>query len=150
MREEIAKPKALWRDMSPWAEAACDERGLVPLNTVYYVPCDDALRAWMLTAWLNARATRASLRGVAERAQHGYRRQLGWTVASMKMPRRWGRWLAGAQDVELEAECAYWRAHPEGALKLEARLLKRFDLDAELVDEACAQSAAVASTRWSA
>ena len=122
VQEGMEQAKVVWSDLSCWMEAACVESDSVPLNTTYYIACQDPLRAWLLTAWLNARVTRHFLRQLAERANQDYRRHFGWVVASMKLPVRWADWLCGAPDPEIEAHCMHWRAHAQGALLAERHL----------------------------
>ncbi len=139
VQQGVEGAKVIWRDMSLWAEAACDEGGHVPMNTAYYIPCGDELRAWLLTAWMNAWVTRISLHALAERAQHGYRRHFGWTVASMKIPRRWARFVAGGEDPELEANCAFWRGRVDGAQLCERELCDIIGISHEMMLDACGE-----------
>lgn len=135
----VEGPKVIWRDLSLWAEAACDEGGHVPMNTAYYIPCDDVVRAWLLTAWMNSWVTRVALHVLAERAHHGYRRHFGWTVASMKIPMRWALFIAGGDDPELAADCMFWRGEPDGPGLCEAALCTLMGIPRELMLDACGE-----------
>lgn len=124
LQDGIEGPKVIWRDMSIWAEATCDEEGRIPLNTAYYIPCEDVAKAWLMAVWFNAAVTRRRLRDVAERASNGYRRHFGWVVSAMKIPGRWARWVLGEEDQELASHCAYWRKDVMG-VELAERELNR-------------------------
>ena len=78
---------------------------MVPLNTAYYLPCADDLRAWALCAWLNSTPVRAYARGLAERARGGWRRHFAWVIAMLPVPGVMGRWLADP-DASVPAELA--------------------------------------------
>lgn len=87
--------RVAWRDLAPRLEAAWLpprssvgglDRPLVPLNTVYFVPCERQT-ALLLAALLNALPARVFTRSIAERAKDAHFRFFAWTVEALPVPR---------------------------------------------------------------
>ena len=131
----IAGPKVVWRDLSMWMEAAPCMGGEIPLNTTYYIPCPDPVRAWGLCALLNSSPARAFLWSLAERARGGWRRHFAWVVSSLPMPARWSNWLSGSPDPELEANIARWMTLADGVAHADLSIAKDYGLDRAAFDE---------------
>ena len=131
----IAGPKVVWRDLSMWMEAAPCMDGEIPLNTTYYIPCADPLRAWGLCALLNSTPARAFLWALAERARGGWRRHFAWVISSLPMPPRWFAWLGGSPDPELEASIARWRTIPGGIEQANIAIARDYGLSADALED---------------
>ena len=69
LTEGLQQPKVVWRDMGPHLQATQLDASTLPLNTAYYIPCADSLRAWALCAWLNSAPVRSYAHALAERAR---------------------------------------------------------------------------------
>ena len=61
----------------------------VPLNSCYVLRTPSTQDAWALSALLASPICRAWLNCLAEPARGGFRRYLGWTVASLPLPPNW-------------------------------------------------------------
>ena len=61
----------------------------VPLNSCYVLRTPSTEDAWALSALLASPVCRAWLNCLAEPARGGFRRYLGWTVASLPLPANW-------------------------------------------------------------
>jgi hypothetical protein len=85
-QDGITSPKVVWRDIGNLLEAAPVGPEIIPLNTVYYIPCPDMPRAAALAALLQSTPIRALAHSLAERAQGGWRRYLAWVVALLPIP----------------------------------------------------------------
>ncbi len=87
------KPRVVWSDfgLTPRATVLKRHDPTVPLNTCYVVPCNTHKDAYALTALLNSPIVAAWLDVIAEPAQNGYRRYLGWTIALLPIPFNWTR-----------------------------------------------------------
>lgn len=87
------QPRVIWADfgLHPRAMVIADGDKLVPLNTCYVVHTPKLIDAFALAAILNGPLATAWLNAIAEPARGGYRRYLGWTMAMLPVPARWGR-----------------------------------------------------------
>ena len=87
------KPRVVWADfgLRPRAMVLSENERFVPLNTCYVVQIPRAQDACALAAILNGPLATAWLNALAEPARGGYRRYLGWTMAMLPIPTRWGR-----------------------------------------------------------
>lgn len=87
------RPRVIWADfgLQPRAMVVHENDRLVPLNTCYVVHTPKTVDAFALAAILNGPLATAWLNAVAEPARGGYRRYLGWTMAMLPVPARWGR-----------------------------------------------------------
>jgi hypothetical protein len=103
-QDGICSPKVVWRDLGTLLDAAPVGPDVIPLNTVYYIPCDDMPRAAALAALLQCAPIRALARCLAERAQGGWRRHMAWVIASLPIPADLLQWLLREQpDPALDA-----------------------------------------------
>ena len=86
-------PRVIWADfgLRPRAMVVAQNDKLVPLNTCYVVHIRKIVDAFALAAILNGPLAAAWLNAIAEPARGGYRRYLGWTMAMLPVPTRWGR-----------------------------------------------------------
>ena len=86
------RPRVIWADFGITPRAMVIEPGdpIVPLNSCYATSCKTLDDARGLAALLNGPLVSAWLNVVAEPAQGGYRRYLGWTVSLLPLPRDWG------------------------------------------------------------
>ena len=87
------QPRVVWADfgLHPRAMVFADNDRFVPLNTCYIVRIPKITDAFALAAILNGPLATAWLNAIAEPARGGYRRYLGWTMAMLPVPPRWGR-----------------------------------------------------------
>ncbi|HJP85664.1 MAG TPA: N-6 DNA methylase [Gemmatimonadaceae bacterium] len=87
------EPRVIWADfgLRPRAMVLADRERFVPLNTCYVVHIERIADACALAAILNGPLATAWLNAIAEPARGGYRRYLGWTMAMLPIPARWGR-----------------------------------------------------------
>jgi methylase of polypeptide subunit release factors len=83
--------RVIWSDIgrAPHAVVIAKDDASVPLNTCYALPCESDLDAHALAALINSPLIAAWLSLVAEPAQGGYNRYMGWTMAMLPIPRRW-------------------------------------------------------------
>jgi hypothetical protein len=101
--EGVMKPKVVWRDMGEEFEAAVVGAEYVPLNTAYYIPCEDERRAVALAALLQSEPVKLMGRVLGERARGGWRRHFAWLVSMVPMPERlWSWWCDEVVDGELD------------------------------------------------
>jgi hypothetical protein len=86
-------PRVVWSDFGRAPRAMVLPAGdpTVALNTCYVARAPDLTDAHTLAALLNGPISTAWLNVVAEPAQGGYRRYMGWTVALLPLPRNWAR-----------------------------------------------------------
>ena len=89
VRESTLGPKVAWRDMSVLLEPTRMSPDCVPLNTVYYLSCDDEERAARLCDWMSSTPVRAYGHALAERARGGWRRHFAWVMRMLPFPRSW-------------------------------------------------------------
>lgn len=126
-------PKVVWRDIGRRLEAAAvpattsmegEERAMIPLNTVYFMPVACESQALVLAAWLNSAPVRRFANALAERAAGGHRRFFAWVISLLPLPdmmaralrdrRSWER--AMNQESIIEALWLHSRAlHQSGA-----------------------------------
>jgi hypothetical protein len=87
------QPRVIWADfgLRPRAIVVAENDRFVPLNTCYVVRIPKIRDAFALAAILNSPLAPAWLNAIAEPARGGYRRYLGWTMAMLPVPARWGR-----------------------------------------------------------
>jgi hypothetical protein len=87
------EPRVIWADfgLHPRAMVIAEGDKFVPLNTCYVVHIPKMVDAFALAAILNGPLATAWLNAIAEPARGGYRRYLGWTMAMLPVPTRWGR-----------------------------------------------------------
>ncbi|HJP60423.1 MAG TPA: N-6 DNA methylase [Gemmatimonadaceae bacterium] len=87
------QPRVVWADfgLRPRAIVVAENDKFVPLNTCYVVRIPQIRDAFALAAILNSPLAPAWLNAIAEPARGGYRRYLGWTMAMLPVPSRWGR-----------------------------------------------------------
>lgn len=85
--------RVVWADfgLRPRAMVLPENERFVPLNTCYIVRINRLDDACALAAILNGPLATAWLNAIAEPARGGYRRYLGWTMAMLPVPPRWGR-----------------------------------------------------------
>jgi hypothetical protein len=102
-----ALPRVVWSDISRSPRAAVLPAGdsSVPLNTCYVAQCASLVDAQALCALINSPLPAAWLALVAEPAQGGYNRYLGWTMAMLPIPRNWDRVRGSLSRLTLRAEC---------------------------------------------
>lgn len=93
VHESMIGPKVVWRDMGPQMEACAVDASTLVLNTAYYIPCADDVRAWALSVFLNHPHTRAFCKVLAERARGGWRRHFAWTLCMAPIPDVFAQWL---------------------------------------------------------
>jgi hypothetical protein len=96
---DVLKPKVAWQDLAETLNAValparvrCDdgvERGLIPLNTVYFIPVDHVDSAHTLAAYMNSLPVRTFARCIAERAKDARFRFFASTVAMIPLPADW-------------------------------------------------------------
>ncbi len=141
---DTLRPKVAWHDLSDTLKAVAlparvrgvdgRERPLIPLNTVYFIPVDDAATAQLLAAYMNSLPVRTFARAVAERAKDARFRFFAWCVAMIPLPDRWSRGPAAARLLALSAE-----AHragclaPERAAELDRLVAASYRLEPEHV-----------------
>ncbi len=82
----LTQPRVVWRDMSVELEAATTSPNCIPLNTVYFIPCADPIRAHALMNLLNSDPIRAIAFAIAERARGGWRRHFAWVIRMLPIP----------------------------------------------------------------
>jgi len=93
-RTDAARPEAarlVWADIGKRLRTRVLEPGnpTVPLNSCYVLRTPSTDDAWALSALLTSPICRAWLDCLAEPARGGFRRYLGWTVASLPIPADW-------------------------------------------------------------
>ncbi len=95
-RTEAARadtPRVVWADIGKRLRTRVLDAGdpTVPLNSCYVLRTASIDDAYALDALLNSTITAAWLDVLAEPARGGFRRFLGWTVASLPVPHDWLR-----------------------------------------------------------
>jgi hypothetical protein len=103
VKEGVASPKVVWRDLSPKLEAALAPSQVVPLNTVYFIPLADDRQARLVAALLNSPPVRAAAYALGERARGGWRRHFAWVMRLLPVPRRFVDFLEG-HEADLGSE----------------------------------------------
>jgi hypothetical protein len=90
---DATRARVVWADFgrSPRALVLAAGDPTVALNTCYVARAPSIADAHALAALLNGPVAAAWLNVLAEPAQGGYRRYLGWTVALLPLPRDWAR-----------------------------------------------------------
>jgi hypothetical protein len=115
------RPKLAWHDLAntlkavvlpPRASCLGTSRPLIPLNTVYFIPLDDA-DAHLLAACFNSLPLRVFARALAERAKDAHFRFFACTVSQLPLPRGW-RVAASLRDISV-------RAHNERTITADAQ-----------------------------
>jgi hypothetical protein len=86
VQPHICAPKIVWRDIATHLETNIPEPCAIPLNTVYYLPCEDLETRNLLRSFLNSLPIRAFARAAAERARGGYRRHFAWVIRLLPVP----------------------------------------------------------------
>jgi hypothetical protein len=83
--------RVVWSDIGRAPQAALLPAGdrAIPMNTCYVVACESMLDAAALVTLINSPLTAAWLSMIAEPAQGGYYRYMGWTMAMLPIPRNW-------------------------------------------------------------
>lgn len=128
---DAARARVVWADVgrAPRAMVLPPGDATVPLNTCYVARAPSLADAHALAALLNGPVAAAWLNVLAEPAQGGYRRYLGWTVALLPLPRDWARARAFLAPI---GERAFARESiPDAELRDAA--LAAYDLTAETV-----------------
>lgn len=84
-------PRVVWADIGRRLRSTVLDAGdpTVPLNSCYVVRTPTIDSAWALHALLSSTVAAAWLDSLAEPARGGFRRYLGWTVATLPTPRDW-------------------------------------------------------------
>lgn len=96
VHESMCGPKVVWRDMGPHMQACAVDAHTLVLNTAYYIPCADPVRAWALSVFFNHPRTREFCSVLAERARGGWRRHFAWTLCMAPIPDAFAKWLTDA------------------------------------------------------
>ena len=88
---DASRPRVVWGDVGRAPRAAFVDAGddVVPLNSCYVLRCAEREDALAMTSLLNSPLVAAWLSLLAEPARGGYRRYLGWTMASLPIPADW-------------------------------------------------------------
>lgn len=127
-------PKVVWRDIGRRLEAAAvpatsplegEERAMIPLNTVYFMPVACESQALVLAAWLNSAPVRRFANALAERAAGGHRRFFAWVISLLPLPDVMSRALRDLQSWE---RAMVQESAIEG-LWLHSRALHQFGVD---------------------
>jgi len=80
VRPDTLAAKVVWRDIAPGLSPSIANEGSVPLNTIYYLPCQNDEHAQSLCDLLGSLPMRAAARAYSERARGGYRRHFAWCI----------------------------------------------------------------------
>ncbi|HYW33106.1 MAG TPA: N-6 DNA methylase [Gemmatimonas sp.] len=93
-RTEAARhdaPRVVWADIGRQLRTRVLQAGdpTVPLNSCYVLRTPSDLDAWALDALLTSPLCGAWLDTLAEPARGGFRRFLGWTIATLPVPSAW-------------------------------------------------------------
>jgi hypothetical protein len=109
---KVDEPRAMlaWHDLANTLKAVVVPRGVVPLNTVYFIPVDEDI-AHLLAAYFNSLPLRTFARAIAERAKDAHFRFFAWTVSLLPLPAAW-RSVDAARLQELSR-----MAHARGTLE---------------------------------
>ena len=108
---QCGSPRVVWADIGKTLRAVVLDAGdpTVALNSCYVLrtSCDDDARA--LHTLLTSPVAGAWFEALAEPARGGFRRYLGWTVATMPIPQHW----LSARHTLAE----YWKEHADGTAR---------------------------------
>jgi len=89
-RPASASHRVIWADVARRLEAAAlsgaGHRALIPLNTCYVLPVDNAATALRITAWLNSTWCRAAAASTADPASSGFARFNARVVSALPCP----------------------------------------------------------------
>jgi hypothetical protein len=93
-RTEAARyelPRVVWADIGKQLRPRVLPAGdpTVPLNSCYVLRASSLEDALALELLLGSRVAAAWFEALAEPARGGFRRFMGWTVATLPIPRRW-------------------------------------------------------------
>ncbi len=137
---DAARVRVVWADFGRAPRATVLPAGdpTVALNTCYVARAPSLADGHALAALLNGPVAAAWLNVLAEPAQGGYRRYLGWTIALLPLPRDWPR--ARALLAPLAERALAGAPLPEGELRRAA--LAAYDLPPEAVQALLAWAAA--------
>lgn len=104
VQEGLNTPKVIWADMGQTLRVALAGAQVIPLNTTYYIPFMDEVRAWVMAQLLASPIAQRFCHACAERARGGWRRHLAWVLNLLPVPERLGRWLGQeSEDPQLGA-----------------------------------------------
>jgi hypothetical protein len=143
-RDTLA-PKVAWQDLADTLNAVAlpgDVRSplghtgpLVPLNTVYFVPCVGVDRAQLIAAYLNSLPLRTFARAIAERAKDARFRFFAWVVAFLPLPHGWDSG-AGAVELARLAAAAHREEHlgADDQQRLDGLVARQFRLSGSQLD----------------
>lgn len=128
-RTEAADPRrarVVWNDIGRTPRAAVLLPGdpTVPLNTCYVARAPSVRDGLALAALLNAPVIAAWLSILAEPARGGYHRYLGWTLATLPLPRDWTR----ARDALAPLACGATSGSLPSPDALDDAVLAAFDI----------------------
>ncbi len=135
---DSSRHRVVWSDIGRAPQAAVIPSGdtAVPLNTCYVVRCDSEIDSNALATLLNSPLTAAWLSLIADPAQGGYNRYLGWTMAMLPLPRDWIRHRRSLSGIY---ERAAGGSQPDPH-ELFAKSLKLYGLTANDVEDMMAWS----------
>ncbi|HEX9109542.1 MAG TPA: hypothetical protein VF832_20010, partial [Longimicrobiales bacterium] len=150
---DTVKPKVAWQDLAETLEAvalparvrgpAGEERPLVPLNTVYFIPVPSAPEALLLAAYFNSLPLRTFARAIAERAKDARFRFFGWVVGLLPLPAGWRSGDAARRLLAISKEAhVRGKIQPDAQAELDTIVARRFGLSAQDV------AALAAFDRW--
>ena len=117
VQEGVQQPKVIWADMGRSLRVGLAHAEVVPLNTTYYIPFMDEVRAWVMQQVLMSPQARRFCALCAERARGGFRRHLAWVISLLPIPALLGSWLnhgpghAYSPASLLEEDGEDWRYH---------------------------------------
>lgn len=121
--------RVVWPDIgrSPRACLLPAGNATVALNSCYVVRCSDPVDACALTTLINSPLIASWLKILAEPAQGGYQRYLGWTMALLPVPRQWNRVRRSLAKLCQKAQ----RGNPPSAEEIFNKTLAAFELTPE-------------------
>ncbi len=98
---DSSRDRVVWPDIGRHPQAAVIPAGdnCIPVNSCYVVGCMDRIDSAALATLLNSPLIGAWLSLIAEPAQGGYSRYLGWTMSLLPVPRDWERHRSGLADI---------------------------------------------------
>lgn len=84
-------PRVVWADIARTMRPLVLQAGdpTVPLNSCYVIRTASIEDAWALSALLSSPLAAAWFTALAEPARGGFKRYMGWTVATLPVPREW-------------------------------------------------------------
>jgi hypothetical protein len=137
VRADTLGPKVAWHDLADTLKAVAlpatvsgadaRPRPLVPLNTVYFLPCRSRDDALLLAALLNSLPVRTFARAIAERAKDARFRFFAWTVGLIPLPEKWR--AAAAEFLGISRTAHERRAiRPEEQEELDGRVAALYGL----------------------